>query len=954
MTRPRQTVPQTRLARAADGRLDRVIARLVAGPPEQRRARAAALTISPDLGAALADATVRLLRVDLDRAESLADALSWLAPRLGRQFVGKASRLRGHVAYQRGHYGVALRRYAAAARTLDVPGLEVERASVLMAAVNALSHMGRYDDALARAREARRIFLAHGDRLRAARLDANLAMVLFRRDQPDASLRLGQRALAVFEQLGAVEDVAITRLNTAARLTALHAFPRALRLYERTRRYCARHGLELLGLETDGNLAYLRAQQGEYAGALALYGRVRARAAAMGHEALATALLLDEAELLVELNADGRAVPLAEDALTRSRLHGMRYEGAKAQMLLAICAARQRRDDDALRSFDGARAAFEIEGNRSRVALTDLHRAVVLSQSGVLADAAAAAREARTALVAHGLAAKATLADLVLARGALAAGQPAEAAAHLADAARRLRRHPTPALAYQAAFLRGELARRAGHPAAATAAYRRAHRLLEGLWSHLGVEELRIAFLEDKTVVYEAMAQAALAAGPRRAAVARAFAFVEQAKSRALADLLAAGGHPLQEVSGAARRLRHDLNACYREIDRLEGGIERPPPKRLDLWRARARQCEQQLSRELYEAARRDPETAQLQGRGVVPLGEVQAVLGDACLIEYASLRGVLVAFVVDRRQARVVELGPADGLRDPVRLTLFNLTGLPPAFRPPARTRQLEPSTEVHLRQLCAQLIDPLGAAVEPGRPLVIAAHGPLHRVPFAALVTAQGYLGERSAIALTPSGSVYALACRRGRGRGRGALVLGLADSRAPRIAEEARQVAARLPASTLRLGPRATERALRQEGAGRRVVHLATHGFFRAEHPMFSSIQLANTRLDVQSCYGLRLVADLVTLSGCSTGVSYVSGGDELVGLSRGLLHAGAACVQLSLWDVDDDSTTVYMSAFYEHYARGLPPAEASRLAAADTRRLYPHPYHWAPFVTVGHGH
>ena len=123
---------------------------------------------------------------------------------------------------------------------------------------------------------------------------------------------MGRRALRVFGQAGAVEDAAVTQLNTAGRLTALHAFPSALRLYERTRAYCERHGLHLLALETEGNLGYLPAQRGEYERALSLYSRVRGRALAMGHDTLATTLLLDEAELLVELNADHRAVTIAE------------------------------------------------------------------------------------------------------------------------------------------------------------------------------------------------------------------------------------------------------------------------------------------------------------------------------------------------------------------------------------------------------------------------------------------------------------------------------------------------------------------------------------------------------------------------------------------------------------------------------------------------------------------
>jgi CHAT domain-containing protein len=91
--------------------------------------------------------------------------------------------------------------------------------------------------------------------------------------------------------------------------------------------------------------------------------------------------------------------------------------------------------------------------------------------------------------------------------------------------------------------------------------------------------------------------------------------------------------------------------------------------------------------------------------------------------------------------------------------------------------------------------------------------------------------------------------------------------------------------------------------------------------------------------------------VTLSGCSTGLSEVVGGDELLGLTRGLLHAGARAVLLSLWDVQDESTAEYMTLLYERMAAGETAAVASRDAFLELRRHYEHPYYWAPFILVG---
>jgi hypothetical protein len=939
-----------------DDQLRRGVARLADGAPGARRDRARALPHTEAVADLIAEDVVRLLRVDLDRAERMAEALSWIAGDVGGRALGTAARALGHVALQRGRHDEALRHYAQAARAFTHLGLDLELARVRMSAFNAASRTGRHATALAWAEQARAIFAAHGDLLRMARLDANVATLLFRRDRIDDALRMGRRALRAFERIGAVEDLAITQLNTAVRLTAVHDFGRALRMFARTRAWCVRHGLHLLLLEVEGNLAYLHAQRGEYARALGLYGSVRARAAAAGQDYLVTWLLLDEAELLVELNADRQAVPLATDALERCLAGDMRQDAAKARTQLAVCAARRGETTPALALFEEARHAFAEEGNQARVALTDLYRALVLARAGALEDAAARATDARGPLQASSLGAKVALASLVLARAAIAAGDATRARGHLADARAYLRRYRAPAVAYQAAFLLGELEHADGHAAAAARAYARSHRLLEGLRSHLRDEELKIAFLDDKAVVYESMVRVALQAASPGRAVARGFAFVQQAKSRALADLLARGALDREARLGAdrpsgLRAMRAELNACYREIDRLEQGAEAPTPRRLTQWRARAAAAEERLTRALFEQRRRHPGAADLHGGGVARLAEVQASLGEATLIEYVDVRGELHAWVVDRRRATVVPLGPMDLVRQQVRLALFNLVGLPGPWRASGQTRQVEASTQAHLRRLRALVIDPLAPRLRRGRPLVIAAYGPLHRVPFHALPGDEGVLGDAHPITLTPSGSVFALGRTRAVPRGTGALVLGVADRQAPRIAAEARAVAARLGDATLRLGARATETVLRTVGATSRVIHVATHGLYRDEHPMFSAIRLARTRLDVLDLYDLRLSADLVTLSGCSTGVSFVAGGDELLGLSRGLLHAGAACVHLSLWDVDDESTTVYMAAFYEHYAAGRSPAEAAQQAAAATRARYPHPYFWAPFVLVG---
>jgi CHAT domain-containing protein len=117
------------------------------------------------------------------------------------------------------------------------------------------------------------------------------------------------------------------------------------------------------------------------------------------------------------------------------------------------------------------------------------------------------------------------------------------------------------------------------------------------------------------------------------------------------------------------------------------------------------------------------------------------------------------------------------------------------------------------------------------------------------------------------------------------------------------------------------------------------------------MFSSVRMADSYMSLYDLYELRLPVDLLTLSGCATGLNVVAAGDELLGLTRGLLCAGAQSLLLSLWDVHDRTTADFMSAFYAHLGREREKGSALRAAMLETRARQPHPYFWAPFVLVG---
>lgn len=236
------------------------------------------------------------------------------------------------------------------------------------------------------------------------------------------------------------------------------------------------------------------------------------------------------------------------------------------------------------------------------------------------------------------------------------------------------------------------------------------------------------------------------------------------------------------------------------------------------------------------------------------------------------------------------------------------------------------------------------------------------LHYVPFSGLPLPDGrYLMEAYALSILPSGSsLFFLDKQISRERD-SILALGNPLRKGPEPSlpfaeEEVRLISRNFSLNTVKTGKDASE-SLMKDGnwTGTGIIHVAAHGKFNSAEPLKSALLLAGDAkyegdLETFEIFSLRLNPRLVVLSACESGLGKLEGGDEVQGLNRAFLYAGAGGVVASLWSVSDQSTYRLMEHFYD-LLRSRPAAEALRQAQIRLRKEYPSPFYWAPFYLTG---
>jgi tetratricopeptide (TPR) repeat protein len=685
---------------------------------------------------------------------------------------------------------------------------------------------------------------------------------------------------------------------------ALGSVERATVDIDRTERLFAAAGQDFESAVARHNRGVIAFRSGDLPAALAYLDEAADRYDLLG--APVPDLSIDRCAVLLAAGLPRDALRQADRAI--GGLEQLRGQATKRAELLLTAANAALAAADIQAALERAEAAHRLFGAQRRP-WWRTHAGLLLVQARLAAGTVSGEllRQAeRTAARLDTLrAGEAPQAHLLAGRTALALGRFQDADRHLAVAARARRRGPVLSRAggWLAEALRAEAV--AG-PRQVLNACRRGLDLLDEHRLTLGASELRAqATAHGAELAALAQRQALQAGRPRRL-----LAWSERWRATALAipPVRPPDDHRLQADLVALREITRRLedasawgaptSALQRERQRLEQAI------RARALRARG---DGRASRQRFEFQ-------------VQPL--LQAV-GGARLVQIVAIDGDLHALVCGGGKVRRFTAGRVEEAARELDFARFGLRRLAhdrPAGRASTAVALLEATGRRLERAFLGQASRHLG-----GGPVVVVPPGRLHAVPWALLPSFRDRV-----LSVAPSARVW-LRARSAAPPARREVVLvrgpdlGTGGAEVPALAGEYGDMTV--------LG-RGTATAQRVLGAidGAWLAHIAAHGRFRAESPLFSSLGLDDGPLTVHDFERLRRAPYRLVLSSCDSGMSAPAGADELLGLTASLVPLGTVGIIASVLPVNDAAVVALMLALHRRLRCGASLAESLR----DARR------------------
>jgi tetratricopeptide (TPR) repeat protein len=612
-------------------------------------------------------------------------------------------------------------------------------------------------------------------------------------------------------------------------------------------------------------------------------------------------LSIDRCAVLLAAGLPGEA--LAEtDAAVRSFQPNGCQATKKAELLLSAARAALAMADPQV-AIERAQAARRMFAAQDR-AWWESHASLLLLQARFAAGLTSGRLLAQAERVAVSLdvlsSHDAPQARLLAGRVALALGRPQEADRQFAAAA-RTRHRRAPAIERAHGWLAEALrADAAGNRRRLLDACRRGFAVLDEHQLSFGASELRAQATAQGAELAALAQRSALTSGRPRLLLIWSERW--RAKSQAIPPARPAGDRRLQadltavrDVTSRVERARakgDPSSALQREQLRLEAAI------RARVLRSRGRG---QASRYQFDVA------------------QLLTELGDARLIQIVEVGGELHLLVCGAGRIRHITGGRGDDAAREVSYARFALSRL-------AHGRGTDhPADALAVLEASGRRLDSvlLGQATRHlgGGPVIVVPPGRLHAVPWALLPS----LRER-AVTVAPSAHAW-LQARNTVPPEHGDPVL----IRGPGLGAgggEVLALAAEYANATVLCAGTATARRVLRALDGSRLAHIAAHGTFRADSPLFSSLRMDDGPLTVHDLERLRRAPYRLILSTCDSGVLAPAGADELLGLASTLAPLGTAGIVASVVPVNDQATVELMLALHRELRRGATLGQALR--------------------------
>lgn len=646
----------------------------------------------------------------------------------------------------------------------------------------------------------------------------------------------------------------------------------------------------------------------------------------------------------------------------------------------------------ALSAFDEAERRYAVAGRS--LGQLPVERAETLLSVLLVAEAQEAAERALVQFRRERNAVDTVQARLVLARAALLAGNPVAARLEADRARRSASRQRRPGWAALAAYLSLRGRWEAGERDASTlrAAHRTAGLLTEAGWAVLALDARLIVARVALELGRVSVARRELAAAGvpeddspaevrARAWHAKALLLITDGKREAAEAALANGMDVLDEFreSLGATELRARASGLGGELATLglRLAIESGRPEAVldwaERWRAGALRLRPVLPPDEAELAQDLSELRQVVaalgseagGRGdpgallarqtelehaihrrarhasgsraevvLATLAELRAGLGARALVEYAGLDSRLYAVVVTGEAMALRELGPLAAVEGELDAVRFGMRRLASRLGSPGSRAAAAMLVDQKAAALDALLFDQVRSDFR-DRTLVIVPTSVLHAVPWGLLPTCAG-----RPVSIAPSAALWLQAATGdGSGTGSGRMAGQRVLVAGPDLEHAATEVdeLARLYNRVSRFsGRRARVEPVLAALDGAELAHIAAHGHFRGDNPLFSSLRLVDGPLTVYDIERLGQAPQNVVLSACDSGLPAVHPGDELVGLAAALLSLGTRSLIASVVPVPDAETRTLMVAIHRQLREGLSPSKALATAQQDVSR------------------